>query len=71
MDIEYQTVTEFETDRNLRGVGDELVTQTGLADEAGFDLITVGEPHFTRGQQYLSNEAILSHIAESSATYAS
>ncbi len=64
MDIGLQSVIEFETERDLRGIGDELIAQTRLADEAGFDLISVSEHHFTEEQQYLLNEAILSHLAE-------
>jgi alkanesulfonate monooxygenase SsuD/methylene tetrahydromethanopterin reductase-like flavin-dependent oxidoreductase (luciferase family) len=63
MDFGLLAVTQFEADRDLRGIGDELVTQTGLARRAGFDLIGVSEHHVT-DDQYLLNEASLAHIAE-------
>lgn len=64
MDFGLLAVTQFDVDRESRGIGDELVTQTNLADEAGFDLISIGEHHFTDDHQYLLNESCLSHIAQ-------
>lgn len=57
-------VTQFDLARDLRGVGEELVTQTRLAAEAGFGLVGVGEHHFTDSHQYLLNEACLAHVAQ-------
>lgn len=64
MEFGLLAVTQFDLDRDLRGVGDELVEQTRLADEVGFDLISIGEHHFTDSHQYLLNEACLAHIAQ-------
>ena len=64
MDFGLLSVTQFDADRDLRGIGDELITQTELAKEAGFDLISMGEHHFTDDDQYLLNESCLSHVAE-------
>lgn len=57
-------VTQFELDCDLRGIGNELVAQTRLADESGFDGVGIGEHHFTDSHQYLLNESCLAHIAE-------
>jgi alkanesulfonate monooxygenase SsuD/methylene tetrahydromethanopterin reductase-like flavin-dependent oxidoreductase (luciferase family) len=64
MDFGLLCVTQFDADRDLSGIGEELITQTELAKEAGFDLISIGEHHFTDDDQYLLNEAGLSHIAQ-------
>lgn len=56
-------VTQFDLERDLRGIGDELVEQTRLADRAGFGLVGIGEHHFTDSHQYLLNEACLAHVA--------
>lgn len=64
MDFGLLAVTQFDLDRDLCGIGDELVTQTRLADEAGFDLVSIGEHHFTDSHQYLLNESCLSHVAQ-------
>jgi alkanesulfonate monooxygenase SsuD/methylene tetrahydromethanopterin reductase-like flavin-dependent oxidoreductase (luciferase family) len=64
MDFGLLAVTQFEVDRDLRGIGDELVRQTDLANNAGFDLISIGEHHFTDSHQYLLNESCLAHIAD-------
>ena len=64
MDFGLLAVTQFEVDRDLRGIGDELVRQTALANEAGFDLVSIGEHHFTDSHQYLLNESCLAHIAD-------
>ena len=57
-------VTQYDLGREMNGIGKELVTQTELARDSGFDLVTVGEHHFTDSHQYLLNEAVLAHIAE-------
>lgn len=57
-------VTQYDLERDLGGIGAELVTQTDLARDGGFDLVAVGEHHVTDSHQYLSNEAILAHLAE-------
>ncbi|MFB6165032.1 MAG: LLM class flavin-dependent oxidoreductase [Haloarculaceae archaeon] len=64
MDIGLLAVTQFDVDRDLGDVGDELVTQTQLANEAGFDLVSIGEHHFTDSHQYLLNESCLAHVAQ-------
>jgi alkanesulfonate monooxygenase SsuD/methylene tetrahydromethanopterin reductase-like flavin-dependent oxidoreductase (luciferase family) len=64
MDFGLLAVTQYEIDRDLRRIGDELVTQTQLANESGFDLISIGEHHFTDSHQYLLNESALAHIAQ-------
>ncbi len=64
MDFGLLTVTQFDADRDLRGIGGELITQTELAERTGFDYLSVGEHHFTDDDQYLLNEACLSHVAE-------
>jgi alkanesulfonate monooxygenase SsuD/methylene tetrahydromethanopterin reductase-like flavin-dependent oxidoreductase (luciferase family) len=57
-------VSQYDLERDLRGIGDELTTQVELADEAGFELVGVGEHHFTDSHQYLLNESVLAHLAE-------
>ena len=57
-------VTQYDLKRQLQGIGEELVTQTKLARDAGFDLVAVGEHHVTDSHQYLLNEAVLAHLAE-------
>lgn len=57
-------VTQFEIERGLQDIGTELATQTQLANAAGFDVIGVGEHHFTDSHHYLLNESCLSHIAQ-------
>jgi len=64
MELGLLLVTQFDVDRDLRGIGSELTTQTELANEAGFDLISIGEHHFTDSHQYLLNESCLSHVAQ-------
>ncbi len=64
MDFGLLAVTQFDADRDLRGIGGELTTQTELAERAGFDYVSIGEHHFTDDDQYLLNEACLSHVAE-------
>lgn len=57
-------VTQYDFDRTMDGVADELVTQTELARDGGFDVIVAGEHHVTEENHYLLNEAVLAHIAE-------
>lgn len=64
MEFGLLAVSQFDVDRELRGIGDELVKQTTLANDAGFDLISIGEHHFTDDHQYLLNESCLSHVAQ-------
>lgn len=64
MDFGLLVVTQYDLERELQGIGDELTAQTTLANESGFDLISIGEHHFTDSHQYLLNEAALAHIAK-------
>jgi alkanesulfonate monooxygenase SsuD/methylene tetrahydromethanopterin reductase-like flavin-dependent oxidoreductase (luciferase family) len=64
VDLGLLCVTQYDLDRDLRGIGDELATQTELADEAGFSVIGMGEHHATDSHQYLLNETALAHVAE-------
>lgn len=57
-------VTQYDESRSMYGIGDELVTQTQLAREVGFDTLTIGEHHVIDSDQYLLNDAALSHVAE-------
>jgi alkanesulfonate monooxygenase SsuD/methylene tetrahydromethanopterin reductase-like flavin-dependent oxidoreductase (luciferase family) len=63
MDFRLSLVTQYEPSRDLRGVADELVTQTRMAREGGYDSIAVPEHHAT-DDSYLNNEAVLAHLAE-------
>lgn len=63
MDLGFTLVTQYDESQNLAGVGDELVAQTELAREAGFDSLFVSEHHVT-DDAYLTNEAVLAHVAE-------
>lgn len=63
MDLGYILVTQYDDARSIAGVGGELVDQTGLAREAGFDGLFVSEHHVT-DDVYLANEAVLAHVAE-------
>jgi alkanesulfonate monooxygenase SsuD/methylene tetrahydromethanopterin reductase-like flavin-dependent oxidoreductase (luciferase family) len=64
VELGYQSTTQYDLDRDLRGIADELATQTRLADEAGFAAFGVGEHHVTDSHQYLLNESVLAHVAE-------
>lgn len=57
-------VTQYDESREMRGIGDELIHQTQLARDGGFDSINIGEHHATKSDQYLLNETALAHIAE-------
>jgi len=63
MDLGFILVTQYDDVRLLAGVGTELIEQTMLAREAGFDGLFVSEHHVT-DDAYLANEAVLAHIAE-------
>jgi alkanesulfonate monooxygenase SsuD/methylene tetrahydromethanopterin reductase-like flavin-dependent oxidoreductase (luciferase family) len=64
MEFGLYLVTQFDAAQELRGIGDELVAQTALAREGGFDAVHVGEHHVTASDQYLLNEAAIAHLAE-------
>lgn len=64
MDVELLLVTQFDRDRDLRGVGDDLRRQVELAREGGFDGVGVSEHHATDAHQYLLNEPVMAHIAD-------
>ncbi len=57
-------VTQYEMDRAMDGIADELITQTELARDLGFSSIQVGEHHVTDEHQYLLNEPVIAHVAE-------
>lgn len=57
-------VTQYEMDRAMDGIADELITQTELARDLGFSSIQVGEHHATDEHQYLLNEPVIAHVAE-------
>ena len=56
--------TQYALDHSLDGVADELIAQTELARDGGFDRVFVGEHHVTEDDHYLLNEVVLAHIAE-------
>ncbi len=57
-------VTQYDESRSMHGIGDELVEQTQLARDVGFDALTIGEHHVTDSDQYLLNEAALAYVAQ-------
>lgn len=63
MNFGYSLVTQYEPDRDLTSISDELIRQTELARHAGFSSIGVSEHHVT-DDQYLYNEAVLSYVAQ-------
>lgn len=63
MDFRLSLVIQYEPDRDLSGIADELVKQTTLARDTGFDALVIPEHHVTE-DQYLTNEVVLSHVAE-------
>lgn len=65
MELTYSVVTQFETDRDLGNIREELSTQAEIADKGGIDLLTVGEHHAT-DDNYLLNEPVLTHLASHS-----
>ena len=62
MEFGLTLVSQYEPDRDITGIGDELVHQVNLAEEGGFDVVTVSEHHVT-DDQYLNNEALLPYLA--------
>lgn len=64
MDFGFFLVTQYDESQSMHGIGDELVTQTQLARDVGFDLLAVGEHHVTDSDQYLLNESVLAHVAQ-------
>jgi alkanesulfonate monooxygenase SsuD/methylene tetrahydromethanopterin reductase-like flavin-dependent oxidoreductase (luciferase family) len=63
VNFELLLVTQYDPDRNLRDVGDDLRTQVELAREGGLDGVGVSEHHVT-GDQYLLNEVVIAHVAD-------
>ena len=63
MDFRLSLVTQFDAERSLDTVADELVEQVEIAREGGFDSVAVPEHHAT-DDSYLLNEAVLAHVAE-------
>lgn len=64
MDLELLLVTQYERDRDLQGVGDDLRRQVETAREGGLDGVGVSEHHATDEHQYLLNEAVVAHLAD-------
>lgn len=64
MDFGLLMVTQYDESRSMYGIGEELITQTQLARDVGFDALTVGEHHVTESDQYLLNETVLGHTAQ-------
>ncbi|MFC7157002.1 LLM class flavin-dependent oxidoreductase [Halomarina halobia] len=54
---------QFEMDRSLDGIADELIAQTKLARDTGFSSLYIGEHHATDDRQYLLNEPLLAYLA--------
>lgn len=57
-------VSQYELDRQMNDVDDELVTQTEMARDHGFSSVHAGEHHVTDEHQYLLNEPTLAYVAE-------
>lgn len=55
---------QFELDRPVDGIRDELIAQTELARETGFSSIHIGEHHATDDRQYLLNEPLLASLVD-------
>jgi alkanesulfonate monooxygenase SsuD/methylene tetrahydromethanopterin reductase-like flavin-dependent oxidoreductase (luciferase family) len=64
IDLELLLVTQYERDRDLQGVGEELRRQVETAREGGLDGVGVSEHHVTDDHQYLLNEAVVAHLAD-------
>ena len=64
MNLELLLVTQYERDRALAGVGEELREQVAIAREGGLDGVGVSEHHVTDDHQYLLNEAVVAHLAD-------
>lgn len=63
MEIGLYLVTQYDESRSMDDVPAELIRQTKLARESGFDSVHIGEHHVTRDDQYLLNEAAISYLA--------
>jgi alkanesulfonate monooxygenase SsuD/methylene tetrahydromethanopterin reductase-like flavin-dependent oxidoreductase (luciferase family) len=63
MEFRFAHVPQYDSERELAGIADELVAQTELTREGGFDAVTVPEHHVTE-DNYLLNEAVIGHLAE-------
>ncbi len=63
MNLELLLVTQYDRDRDLTGIGDELRQQVALARAGGLDGVGVSEHHITT-DQYLLNEPIIGHLAD-------
>lgn len=57
-------VTQYELDRQMTDVTDELITQAEMAREHGFASVHAGEHHVTDEHQYLLNEPTLAYVAD-------
>ncbi|WP_436348539.1 LLM class flavin-dependent oxidoreductase [Natronorubrum sp. FCH18a] len=64
MDFGLLLVTQYDESQSMHGIGNELIEQTTLARDVGFDAVTVGEHHVTDSDQYLLNESVLTHVAQ-------
>ena len=64
MDVDLLLVSQYDRDRDLRGIGDELRRQVELAEAGGFDGVGVSEHHVTDDQQYLLNESVVAYLAD-------
>jgi alkanesulfonate monooxygenase SsuD/methylene tetrahydromethanopterin reductase-like flavin-dependent oxidoreductase (luciferase family) len=64
IDLELLLVTQYERDRDLQGVGEELRRQVETAREGGLDGVGVSEHNVTDDHQYLLNEAVVAHLAD-------
>ena len=64
MDVDLLLVSQYDRDRDLRGIGDELRRQVELAAAGGFAGVGVSEHHVTDDQQYLLNESVVAYLAD-------
>lgn len=64
MEVGLYLVTQYDASRPIDHVPTELIRQTELARESGFDSVHVGEHHVTQDDQYLLNEAVISYLAD-------
>lgn len=62
MEIGLSLVTQYESTRDLAGIGRELIAQTDRARTGGFSFVRVAEHHVTT-DHYLLNEAVTAFIA--------
>ena len=63
VNLELLLVTQYERERDLDGIGDELRRQVALAREGGLDGVGVSEHHVTT-DKYLLNEPIIGHLTD-------